>query len=160
ERLLRLAPLPVPDASQPAPANPAVALLVERTRAVRPDFTVDAANADAIASLCRRLDGLPLAIELAAVQLDRRHPAEVAARVGAPAAASLVTVHASGRIRMLDTIRELAAELLAGSRHNTGVRAAHARTMLDLVRKTAADARGFEPLDDDIDNVRAAVEWA
>ena len=47
----------------------AVGLLSERASAVVPGFAVDAANAAAVAGLCRRLDGIPLALELAAVRL-------------------------------------------------------------------------------------------
>jgi non-specific serine/threonine protein kinase len=51
-------------------ATPAVSLFVERARALRPDFVVNAENAAVVAEICVRLDGLPLAIELCAAQID------------------------------------------------------------------------------------------
>ncbi|MDQ7843359.1 MAG: tetratricopeptide repeat protein [Armatimonadota bacterium] len=55
----------VPDATRLL-RSPATALFIERARAAQPTFTVDDRNAPAIVKICRRLDGLPLAIELAA----------------------------------------------------------------------------------------------
>jgi predicted ATPase/transcriptional regulator with XRE-family HTH domain len=87
EHLWPLAPLPAPAERETDPAtlesNPAVALLAERTRAVRPGFALTSRNATAVADLCRRLDGLPLAIELAAARLRTREPDELVARLRA-----------------------------------------------------------------------------
>jgi len=76
ERVFRLGPLSVPAPGQsPHPETyGAVALLVERARAVNPRFTLDADNASAVADICRQLDGLPLAIELAAARVHAIGP--------------------------------------------------------------------------------------
>ncbi|WP_426225037.1 BTAD domain-containing putative transcriptional regulator [Pseudarthrobacter sp. DSP2-3-2b1] len=76
-----LAPLALPPLDQPLPPSqlrevPAVNLLLTRGRAVRPHFDVNSGNAGVLSRLCHRLDGLPLAIELAAAQL--RHRSEAA----------------------------------------------------------------------------------
>jgi predicted ATPase len=60
----------------------AVRLLVARARQVRPDFAVTSDNAAAVAELCRRLDGIPLALELAAAQLRLLTPATLLRRLG------------------------------------------------------------------------------
>ncbi|HEY7104464.1 MAG TPA: DUF4062 domain-containing protein [Mycobacteriales bacterium] len=63
--------LPVDPADAPVAdlaASPAVALFVDRARAARPGFALTESNAAAVAEICRRLDGLPLAIELAAAR--------------------------------------------------------------------------------------------
>ena len=59
-------------------ASPAVQLLLERARAIDPALEITGSNADTIATICARLDGLPLAIELAAVRLGKaRRPLSV-----------------------------------------------------------------------------------
>jgi predicted ATPase len=72
---LRVPPLSLPEAAvslSPAQiaASDAVALLVERAAAVQPGFCVDEANASSLLQLCARLDGISLALELAAVRLE------------------------------------------------------------------------------------------
>ena len=59
----------------------AVQLFVERARAVQPQFALTAANAAAVAGICTRLDGIPLALELAAARLGGLGVAELAARL-------------------------------------------------------------------------------
>ncbi len=84
ETLWPVEPLSLP----PAGADPATAvgyaavrLLADRARAVRPDFAVHAGNADAVVRICRALDGMPLAIELAAARLRVMTPQELADRL-------------------------------------------------------------------------------
>src|SRR5205814_2288284 len=62
-------------------ASEAVQLFTERARAVQPGFTLDGANADAVAEICRRLDGIPLAVELAAARVTIMSPADIASRL-------------------------------------------------------------------------------
>ena len=59
--------------------SPAVRLFVERATAVEPRFAVDETNTSTIATVCERLDGMPLAIELAAARITVMTPAELLA---------------------------------------------------------------------------------
>ena len=72
---------PTPPIRRGSPSTEAVALFVQRARPVRPGFAVTAQNASAIAEICRRLDGLPLAIELAASRIKLLPPDALLARL-------------------------------------------------------------------------------
>jgi predicted ATPase len=82
ERVWPLRSLPVPGSATSPDAtleSAAVQLFVDRARAARPGFALDATNAGAVAEVCRRLDGIPLAIELAAARTVAMSPGEIAA---------------------------------------------------------------------------------
>ena len=80
EREFPLSPLPIPDGVK-SPTTLAdcesVRLFVDRAQAVRPDFQITSGNAAAVADLCERLEGLPLAIELAAARAQVLTPAQM-----------------------------------------------------------------------------------
>jgi predicted ATPase len=87
EREYQVPPLTLPDVSALSnldviARSEAVALLAERAAAVRPGFRVTAANASAMAEITARLDGLPLAIELAASRLKVLSPRALRDRLG------------------------------------------------------------------------------
>lgn len=85
ERVLPIAPMEVPTAAIPTAGGiadaEAVRLFVDRARAVRPDFELTDENAAAVAGICVGLDGLPLAIELAAARLALFSPEELHERL-------------------------------------------------------------------------------
>lgn len=88
ERVWPLHPLDTPGAGvmnpDAAARSPALALFVARARSVRPDFRLTADNVAAVVEICRRLEGLPLAIELAAARTASMSPADIATRLDAP----------------------------------------------------------------------------
>jgi predicted ATPase len=84
EALLAVPPLGQPEAGTPAEvalAFPAVRLFADRAGAVSPGFDVDATTVDSVIEIVRRLDGLPLAIELAAARLRTMPLPEIATRL-------------------------------------------------------------------------------
>src|SRR2546428_6340817 len=86
EQVFPVAPLTLPDLSKDLTPSDiaqsaAVALFVHRTRSQLPSFQLTAANARAIAELCVRLDGLPLALELAAARIRLLPPQALLARL-------------------------------------------------------------------------------
>ncbi len=87
EHELPVAPLPVPDPTPPVSvfalaANPAVELFLRRAQAVQPGFALTLADADAVATICQQLDGLPLALELAAARVRVLPPRAMLGHLG------------------------------------------------------------------------------
>lgn len=81
EHLLDVRPLPLPDPDGDLSAthrHPALALFADRAAAALPGFTLTPANRTAVARLCHRLDGLPLAIELAAARMGELGDEDIA----------------------------------------------------------------------------------
>jgi predicted ATPase len=86
EREVVVEPLPLPSSGEPADTgagadNPAVALFVQRATDANPFFSPDAETVSTVAAICRRLDGLPLAIELAAARNRLLPPRTMLARL-------------------------------------------------------------------------------
>jgi len=88
-------PLTTPDLetanAQAIADNPAVRLFVERAQAVNPNFEITDQNANAVAAICTRLDGLPLAIELAAARTRLLTPKAMLAKLEAATSMHLLT---------------------------------------------------------------------
>jgi non-specific serine/threonine protein kinase len=108
EREFPVPPLELPDQRRPASAVsiatvPAVAFFVERARAVSPRFALTDANAAAVAEVCRRLDGLPLAIELASARIKILSPEALLARL--TNRLSVLTAGSGDRPQRLRTMR-------------------------------------------------------
>jgi predicted ATPase len=88
EREYPVPPLPPPADPGTVPleeleSSPAVALFLDRARAVRPGFALSESSAPAVVEICRRLEGLPLAIELAAARIRLQDPAALLTRLAA-----------------------------------------------------------------------------
>ena len=83
ERIWPVAPLAVPSDANGSngSGHGAVQLFVERAATARPGFKLDETNAAAVVDVCRRLDGLPLAIELAAARVSALSPKQISERL-------------------------------------------------------------------------------
>jgi non-specific serine/threonine protein kinase len=106
ETVCLIPPLPVPDADALETSGDAVELFAKRAAAVVPGFTVSAANRTDVIELCRHLDGIPLAIELAAVRLRALPLPELAERLD-----SRLTILSGGRCGTVDRHQTLRAAI-------------------------------------------------
>lgn len=233
EHRYAVSPLDVPDEGVPEAVARAGAgaLFVERAHSRDRSFELTAANSRAIASVCRRVDGLPLAVELAAARMSVLGPEELDGRLAqaldalgsgprdAPArqrtlratlewshrllsgaeadafaafavfagGASVETaeevtgahvedleglveksllLRESGRLRMLETVRAYARELLEQHERSRELLLRHCRHFAGLADtavphlRTHAEAEWMRRLDAETDNFRAALDWA
>jgi non-specific serine/threonine protein kinase len=81
EREYQLLPLGVPTPETPAAESPAVQLFVERAQEAKPGFVLSGENLEAVSEICRRLEGIPLAIELAAARVKLLTPEQILGRL-------------------------------------------------------------------------------
>jgi predicted ATPase/DNA-binding CsgD family transcriptional regulator len=116
----RVPPLSLPPQREPEPVealapSDAVRLFIDRAASVRPNFKASSANAPAIAQICHDLDGIPLAIELAAARVRVLSPEQIAA--GLDDRFRLLTGGARGAMPRQQTLRasvDWSHELLSG----------------------------------------------
>jgi predicted ATPase/DNA-binding XRE family transcriptional regulator len=97
ERVVTLPPLALPDSRRPistdlALSAPATMLFIERAASAQPGFAVTPAVARAIARICTRLGGIPLAIELAAAWSDRLAPQEILLQLSSASGRGLLSL--------------------------------------------------------------------
>ena len=132
---------------------PATALFVERARAVRPDFALTASSAPAVAEICARLDGLPLAIELAAVRVKLLPPPSLLVRLEHSLGVLV------GGARDLDERQQAMRSTIAWSENllSVGERTLFRRLgvfaggcALEVAETVCAAPEGAEPLDSDV----------
>jgi predicted ATPase len=144
--------LPEPDGDIGAIGrSPAVRLLVERAQQVRPEFRLTESNARSTAALARLLDGIPLALELAAAQLRLLTPAALVRRLTSVSGRSLDlvadTVDVPRRQRTLRTTIEWSHSLLGEAE-----RALFARVSVFVGAWTLEAMAAVGTVDDDLDS--------
>jgi predicted ATPase/class 3 adenylate cyclase len=115
EQELPVAPLPLPESEHDVFTSPAVELYVRAVRLVRPSFALTAQNAADVAALVRQLDGLPLAIELAAANARLLGPAALASRLDLRLGSGVTAADRPDRHRTLGQTIEWSYDLLSPS---------------------------------------------
>ncbi|WP_031015095.1 BTAD domain-containing putative transcriptional regulator, partial [Streptomyces sp. NRRL F-5727] len=153
EHLHEVPPLPRPEPGEPLdPDEPgrfgAVELFVARATAAAPGFSLDADTAGAVAAICRRLDGIPLALEMAATRVRALGVREVAARLDDRFRLLAVGARdAPARQRTLRSVLDWSWDLLGtGERAVLRRLAVHADgCTLDAAEEVSAGVPGREP---------------
>ncbi|MEZ4562960.1 MAG: LuxR C-terminal-related transcriptional regulator [Thermomicrobiales bacterium] len=161
EHVFLVMPLALPNpALAPTPdvalASPAVQLFVARAQAARPGFNVTPGNVAAVAAICRRLDGLPLAIELAAARTTHLPPPALLEHLEAPL--STLTGGPYDQPLRLQTLRNAIAwsyDLLSPAEQGLCRRLA---VFVDGFTLEAAEAIGGQDAAATLDLIRALVE--
>src|SRR5439155_26733 len=130
-----------------------VRLFVERAQAVRPEFVLDPVSAPVVADICRQLDGVPLAIELAAARVASLSINEIGRRL-------------DQRFRLLTGGRRTARERLEAAGESDAVRRRHAEYYVALAEAAEVGLKGrdeqasLRTLDVEHANLRAALDWS
>ena len=129
-------------------ATTAVELFLDRAAAVAPEWTCDAAERDLVARICERLDGLPLAVELAAAQLVALSPTQILERLDDPAALRTARRDVPDRHRSLDSAIDVTYRLLDAPQRDTFARlSVFAGTFdLDAAERVAGGGDVLTPL--------------
>ena len=162
EHLHPVPPLEVPEDSTLAAAQDsgAVRLFVQQAVKVRPDFRLTAANLEAVVAICRRLDGLPLAIELSAARIRLLTPKALLGRLGKALDISSTGEHGPKRQRTLRDTIGWSHELLTPAQQTFFRRLSvfSGGGDLDAITAVAMQAAGAEdPLDMVADLVDASL---
>jgi predicted ATPase/DNA-binding SARP family transcriptional activator len=145
ERTWTVPPLSLPredDGFEKISASDAVTLFVDRAQAVRSSFTLTTRNAPAIARICRRLDGIPLAIELAAARVRTLDPEQLAERL--ESSVGLLETGSRAALPRHRTLRETidwSYRLLTGEERSllTRLSVFHGSFALDAVEEVCAE---------------------
>jgi predicted ATPase/DNA-binding CsgD family transcriptional regulator len=146
EFIFPVPPLGLPDggSARAVAASEAGSLFVTRARAASPTFTLTEGNSAAIAEVCSRLDGMPLAIELAAARCPALGPVQLAARLESHPGLLAGGAARPGRHRSLEALVSWSYELLSDAERRLLARLSVLRGGFDL--DVAEQVTGGEPL--------------
>jgi predicted ATPase/DNA-binding CsgD family transcriptional regulator len=142
----------------PVSADDAVSLFAERARAMQAGFTVTAGNRDTVAELCRRLDHLPLAIELAAARLRVLNVTQILDRLGDGFRLLTAPARTEGRHRSLDAAVAWSADTCTARERALWARTSVFAGDFDLDGAEQVCANGTMPGDEVLDLLTGLVD--